>query len=161
MTISRLERNRAAELVRRWRAGQVSNYELEDQWPKAREDYSLEAIGAQLWLLYDDNAEEFLDELGLSNAQREMLERVAMFLNSDCEYLWPQFSIQKGDLSFFQRLLPGANRRIEEQFEEFKKSGRPECWPFICSKQLEEIKFNSCHPRIRGTDRSTETDGRT
>ncbi len=104
--IDRHDRDRAAHLVQQLRDGSVSNFDFEGKWPQGGSDRALNAISSMLWHYYDDLHEHTLTEAhALSGGARDLLDRCALFLLSDLEYLWQRdnfisagFSTPRGSL---------------------------------------------------------------
>ncbi len=79
-------RRRAAQLLRQFRAGSLTNDQLEDRFPTGK-DEAVGEVFRRVWYLYDDLHEHTFVP---SPEAVALLERCADFLDSDAqEYGWP------------------------------------------------------------------------
>lgn len=76
-------RLRAAELLARAKNGQLSNWQLEDLWPEAKNDAALNCILRWVWTLYSDEEESAIN---LSADNMVVADRCIEFLHSDIEF---------------------------------------------------------------------------
>lgn len=84
-------RRQAADLVRRLGEGEISNVELEHNWPRDTTDVALQAIARALWVTYSDLHEHTLTgKYTLNDRGRQLLERCILFLESEEGYNWPK-----------------------------------------------------------------------
>lgn len=83
--IDRHARNKALELIARLSTSELTNWELEDRWPKSKEDPALGCILHWLWTLYDDDESIRMREV-LKEHQLAILERCRRFLESEEEF---------------------------------------------------------------------------
>ena len=155
MSVDYPSREEAINVLSKYILGKISNDVFEDLWPEATEDRALSGIEEQTWVLYDDNKENIFKLNKSRFSVKRLFYRELLFLSSDCEYRWPIFSFRRGNLDFFQRLLPGASRKIELQFEEFKKSGEITYWPFLSRKEYLE-SYTRFHKKVTSRLRAIE-----
>ena len=94
-------------------------------------DPCLDAILEQLWLLYSDDKEVPIGLTTLTPPERQMIERIDAFLQSDRPYEWPVFSFRTGNLSWWCRVLGIGKRERESNRKRFFASGDIEAWPFL------------------------------
>jgi hypothetical protein len=83
--IDRRARLKALDLIAQIPAGAITNWELEDQWPRADQDPALACILRWLWTLYDDDQAVRMIEV-LRQRELAILERCKQFLKSDEEF---------------------------------------------------------------------------
>lgn len=98
----------------------LTNWKLEEQWPKSDSDAALNCILRWLWSIYNDDSEVLVSDI-LSTDSRSVLERIKQFLKSDVE--------------FQERQLSAAEARTE--IHKWGREWRPGCtlpdypeWPF-------------------------------
>ena len=83
--IDREARLRAVDIIERINSERLSNWEIEDAWPKSKCDPALNCILRWIWTLWDDNHKiVFVDTLDRDGLR--ILERCKRFLNSDLEF---------------------------------------------------------------------------
>ena len=87
-------RAQAANLVRKYRDGEISNYQFEESFEplwRLTADRAVKAIGTGIWNTYSDYREHKLaDGRELPEALRSCLDRCVLFLESDLPYMWEQ-----------------------------------------------------------------------
>ena len=83
--IDRAARNEALELLRRLVSDDITNWELEDKWPKSDVDPAINCILRWLWSLYDDDKEISLRGI-LNERELAILERCTVFLEDEQEF---------------------------------------------------------------------------
>ncbi|MDH7794092.1 MULTISPECIES: hypothetical protein [unclassified Beijerinckia] len=89
-TIDRPARDTAASLIRRFRDGEISNDQFENQWPKGSTDPALSALKDMIWQFYDARYEHTLTwRHTLKPDGHEAFTRFACFADSDLPYEWP------------------------------------------------------------------------
>lgn len=136
--IDRASRDRLAEALRRYVSGRITNDELDaveiDCW-----DRGVVAVKEMAWQLYDDLSVHYVGN-GLprhSRARRE-LARWIVFLHSDEEYWWPDYSfIRIVNLPMNVLTLGWWERRERRRLRSFQRAGEFEVWPFLQYAQLE------------------------
>lgn len=95
--IDRNARDRAAELLKRFAAGEIANGEMFRVWPESEDegvtrvaDAIMEQVSIRTGDMFSEATAIFTmtgDE-PLGPGGRERLERFRLFLQSDCEYTW-------------------------------------------------------------------------
>jgi hypothetical protein len=88
--IRREDRNRAAELIRGWLDGTVTNFDFEDRWPESS-DRGVVEIGQQLWSYFDDFPEQRLTVENLDPEIKDLLIRCLDFLQTELPYQYSLF----------------------------------------------------------------------
>jgi hypothetical protein len=135
-------RRRAAQLVRRFGDGEITNDEFEDDWPDSRDDRALRAVGTMLWGSYSDlYPHRLVGKHALAEEGRRLFRRCALFLESDREYEWPRDSftgiggfgpvirVLTLGLSYFaDRWIERGHRRARAELEAAGDFG---VWPFL------------------------------
>jgi hypothetical protein len=133
-------RKKAAEVARRFVAGQISNFEFENEFPSSK-DPAIWAIEDTLWCFYDDFEEHHLKgKWSVPEETKSLMIRWVMFLYSREEYGWPQIScpgVRPIEYGLFGRLFNRHKRQ-----HEFLSSGDIEYWPFITKESYENAKKN-------------------
>ncbi len=143
--IDRKARDKAAELVRRFVRGQISNFEFEGETPNTV-DRGVLAIVHSLWCFYDDFEEHKLSgKRAFPVETKKQLIRWIVFLHTDEEYLWPEISypgVRPTEHGFFSRLF-----KEPEKEREFMKAGDYSVWPFISKDMFNRARKN---PKLLG-----------
>ena len=127
--VDRRARDIAADAVREFMGGSISNREYERRFPTAKRDPALRAIYTNLWFCYSDVSEHTLTgKHALNDKGRALVERCVLFLRSDLEFQWPppKFRLRYGIL----RLL-GLGRIVKRWEEQDMSIGDIEVWPFL------------------------------
>jgi hypothetical protein len=123
-------RKRAAETIRHFVAGQITNKEFIRRYPESQEDPVIWALDDTVWCLYDDIRTHKLSgvEALVPEFKREVA-RWLMFLYSDQEYHWPGIGRPgfRHTPSWLCRVFKFARRR----FERFQAAGDYSVWPFV------------------------------
>jgi hypothetical protein len=140
--IDREARNQAAETIRHYLCGTITNREFERRYPTSKTDPIIRALDDSLWASYEDISTH---QLGGANAvPKHLKDRVArwlVFLYSDHEYQWPRI----GDAGF--RDLPADSwfgnivRRLfawEERSAAFMAYGDYDVWPFLRREEFQD-----------------------
>jgi hypothetical protein len=146
--IKRDARRSAAQLVRRFRECEITNFEFENDWPVSREDLALRAIGTMLWSAYDDHHEHRLEgRHALTDDGRQLFDRCALFLASDHNYEWPEHNFLgiAGLGPWFRVLTLGfswlLDQWIERRHHRFRAmleaAGDFDVWPFLRRRDYE------------------------
>ena len=126
--VDRHARDIAADVVRDFMEGSISNKEYERRYPKSKSDPALWEIYVQIWFFYSDMSKHTLTGKHALNAERRaFLKRCLLFLKSDFEFQWPRqkFRPWYGILRFL-----GLGREMT--------SGDIAVWPFFNAAQHEE-----------------------
>lgn len=87
--IDRRSRDVVAELIRRFRDGQITNEDLITGWPAKSPGPALRAIETMVWPFYDDlRTHRLVGRHALTPEASETLSRYALFLDTDLPYEW-------------------------------------------------------------------------
>jgi hypothetical protein len=139
--VDRDARDRAAQLLRNFISGKITNDAFEDQCP-VTEDRAIDAIWATAWVLYSDTYEHrLIGKHRLTVDMRRICVRWLLFLHNSDEYLWPTIPLPGIDpatrlqAGFWRRLLaPGSSLLAHDVADRFLASGHFPVWPFISTK---------------------------
>jgi hypothetical protein len=140
--IDREARRRAAEAIRHYVCGVITNREFERRYPVSKADPVIHALNDSLWPTYEDI---FTHRLAGGNAAtEEMKGRVArwlVFLYSGEEYRWPRI----GDSGFRDLRADSWLGKVVravfgygERSSSFMARGDYEVWPFLRREEYEE-----------------------
>lgn len=132
-------RKRLALALRRYVSCRITNDNLDDVCVDWRDRGAL-AVQGMAWQLYDDlYTHRATGKHALSRESRRCIARWILFLQSDSEYLWPEYSFYRTAVSPLGNLLTlGYLRRKEEQhWKEFLEAGDFDVWPFLTSAEFE------------------------
>lgn len=122
-------RKKAAEVARRFFAGQISNFEFENQYP-ASKDRAIWAIGSTFWCFYDDLREHKLKgKWAINETTKKLMGRCIVFLHSSEEYKWPEISHPGARPVEYGKISKLLNRHKRQ--DRFLASGDIQFWPFI------------------------------
>lgn len=136
--IDRTARDKAVQLLKALLADGITNYRLEDDWPDRSSDFALKAVAEQLWFCYDDFPEKILTRVSFKPDEIKLIERCIVFLTSEREYEWPQYSFETGNRTVIERLLGLGKQRSAEERERFKAAGEIDAWPFLRLSDCQE-----------------------
>ena len=140
--IDRNARKLAAENVRHFVNGGITNFELEESQPNT-EDKAVLAIYDSLWLFYDDfRTHKLVSEHALPESTKKAMARWLMFLYTDQEYVWPAIAYP-GARPLEHGLLSKILRRPAKE-SSFMRQGSYEFWPFISEQAYLQAKQNPC-----------------
>ena len=90
--VDRKARDSAAELLRQFASGCITNFELENQWPNSK-DPALQAFESTIWCFYDDFKEHALQgPFALASEMKRVVARWIVFLHSNEPYQWPSIA---------------------------------------------------------------------
>lgn len=134
--IHRSSRQQLALALRRYVACRISNDDLADVEVDWR-DRGAVAVQGMAWRLYDDMSKHYATgRHAFSREGRCCIARWILFLRSDLEYMWPEYSfIQTG--SRWDWLTFGRFKRLREKhWREFIEAGDFEVWPFLRKAEL-------------------------
>lgn len=138
--IDREARDKMAEILRHFAAGQLSNFDFEDQVPSTT-DAAVRAIYDTVWCFYDDLEKHYMKgKWAFSDSIKSQVARWSLFLYSNEEYGWPdiRFSgIRPLKHGFISSLLKGP-----EKEQKFMAAGDYSVWPFISVESFEHAKQN-------------------
>ena len=143
--IDPVARDRAAQLLRDFVSGQISNDQFEDNQPPSA-DSAIEAIWKTAWVFYNDSYEHRLvDRHRLTADMRRICARWIIFLHSDVEYAWPEIPLPGIDPAtrieegFWRRLVEtGSGSLRPEIAKQFLAAGHYPVWPFSSVKDYRE-----------------------
>lgn len=133
------DREKAASLIARWLAGDVTNWVFEDEWPEDSEDPAVVDIGRKLWLLYSDYPNRLLQVSNLSTEEIALLNRCLSFVQSDEVY---DTSPYEEAIPWKQNLLAkilGTNERPWETMRLKIDPARQDWWPFRDEAQWRRV----------------------
>jgi hypothetical protein len=136
--IDRTARDKAVQLLKALLGDGITNYRLEDEWPDQSPDFALRAVIEQLWFYYKDFPEKMLTRASFSPDEIKLIERCVVFLTSDREYEWPQYSFATENRTIIERLLGLGKQYSEEEWERFKSAGEIDAWPFLRLSDYQE-----------------------
>jgi hypothetical protein len=113
-------RRKAARLIREFVAGEITNDELDDQWPLGPGDPALNGVFEFVWVHYDDLSTHRFRGNEVSAAN---LLRCAKFLETDLPYVWkrPHWAI-RGIANLLALITLGLANRLWDP--------SPNYWPF-------------------------------
>ena len=135
--INRSSRDKLALAIRRFVSGQIHNDELDEVEVDWR-DRGAVAVKEMSWNLYWDTEQHFAT--GKNKIQREARREIArwiIFLQSDSEYLWPDYSFVQIFNWPMNILTFGMwERRKKRILKEFCEAGDFSSWPFQNSKEV-------------------------
>jgi hypothetical protein len=149
--IDRASRDKLATALRQYVSGRITNDELDDIEVDWR-DRGAVAVKERAWNLYDDTYQHrAVEKHYLPRPAREEIGRWILFLHSDVEYTWPQFSfIQIVNWPMNLLTFGWWEWRKQRRFDEFMSAGDFSVWPFV-AKQDYDTALN--HPRyLAGQD---------
>lgn len=138
--IDRTARDKAAEIVRHFISGQITNFDFENGMPITN-DPAVSAIEDSLWCFYDDFKKHKLAcEWKLPQETKSEMARWIMFLHNNEKYQWPKISypgIRPLKHGLISRLFKGPLRE-----QEFMQAGNYSVWPFIDNESYQHAKQN-------------------
>ncbi len=127
--VDRHARDIAAEALREFMEGSISNREYERRFPRSKEDPALWGIYSWLWFCYSDTREHTLTgKDALTDEGRALIGRCLLFLKSDLEFQWPPTKLH---LWYPLLRLIGLGRVVNRQIEKKMSIGDVEVWPFL------------------------------
>ena len=138
----RKARDKAAELLRHFAAGRITNFDLENRWPSSV-DQAILNMESTIWCFYDDFKEHTLQgPFALAPPMRRALARWIVFLHTDEPYQWPNIAypgIRPLHRSWLTRRLGLVNLATRRE-QRFLKAGAFEVWPFISLQSYENAR---------------------
>lgn len=133
--VDRAKRDAARDVLRGFIDCKLTNDDFFAQFPRSEHDSALQAISANVWMLYSDLRRHKLTGKYAPNAEaRAMLERCVLFLGSGLEFEWPVPTIGLANI------VPNLRRRIKqlmgpspdsEGVQAESKGGDETVWPFF------------------------------
>lgn len=135
--VDRDARDIAAQALREFADGSISNREYERRFPKSKDDPALRSIYTNVWFCYSDTSEHTLNgKHALSKENRAILDRCMLFLKSDLEFQWPATKLR---LWYPLLRLIGLGRIVNRRLEKEMSVGDVDVWPFLKKAQYEQI----------------------
>lgn len=130
--IHRPSRRRLALALRRYVAKRITNNQLDEVDVDWR-DRGAVAVKQMAWRLYDDlYTHRAVGPHALTKEGRRMVARWVVYLMSEEEYLWPEYSFIGVSSSIGSILTFGWWGRVKaRRWNEFTEAGDFEAWPFI------------------------------
>ena len=127
--VDRESRDKAAEVLRRFISGQITNFDFEAKMPLSEDEVIL-AVEDSMWCFYDDfRKHKMKGEWKLPKETVEIMSRWIIFLHTNNEYKWPNFSfagIRPLEHGWLSKL---SGKPIKEQA--FMQTGAYSVWPFF------------------------------
>jgi hypothetical protein len=151
--ISRDSRTRLAEALRHYTSGQISNDDLDDVEVDWR-DRGAVAIQGMAWSLYDDTKYHYVEKrLPRGSSAREIVARWILFLHTDMEYMWPEYSFYQIRMcpdNFVMNFLTFGlwrkeSLRRKKRWEQYLEAGEFDVWPFL---HQSEYQHSLSNPRL-------------
>ena len=143
--VDRAARDEAAQALRRFINGKITNFAFEALCPTTG-DPAIHAIWNTSWLFYDDFKTHRLDgRNGLSMDQRKSCVRWIIFLHNDLEYSWPHLARPGSDPNL--RVRKSVWRGLlgldpfdlsSEEARKFMAAGHYAVWPFISVRDYKQ-----------------------
>jgi hypothetical protein len=135
--IHRESRDRLAEALRRYVSGHITNDDLDDVEVDWR-DRGAVAVKEMAWYLYDDLENHYVENrLPRGSEDRKSVARWIAFLQSDQEYIWPEYSfIEFINWPMNILTLGWWERMKKRRWEQFLEAGDFEVWPFASKEDL-------------------------
>jgi len=135
--VNRHARDIAAQALREFMEGSISNREYERRWPKSKDDPALWGIYANIWYCYSDTSEHTLTgKHALTDEGRAIVGRCLLFLKSDLEFQWPATKLR---LWYPLLRLIGLGRIVNRKVEKEMSIGDVDVWPFLKKAQYEQM----------------------
>jgi hypothetical protein len=138
--VDRSRRSLAAQVLRDFMAGRLTNFDFEEKFPQSGSDRVLAAIAEMVWFTYDDLKTHQLEgEYTLTDVGREVLERCLLFLGTGLEYSGPRGfvapDIPRDDMpGSLERLL---HRLLRRELPTVQSVWNATTWPFKNQEQLD------------------------
>jgi len=138
--IHRQSRDALALAIRRYVSGRITNDDLDDIAVDWR-DRGAAAVKEMAWNLYDDNDNHrAVGKHHLNKSVRREIARWIVFLHSDQEYIWPEYSFIQiwnwpANLLTFGWWERWKSRRLQA----FKEAGDFSVWPFTRRADFVEV----------------------
>jgi hypothetical protein len=137
--IHRASRDALALALRRYVSGQITNDDLDGVDVDWR-DRGAVAVKDMAWSLYDDLHEHRVgNDIPQGSEARRTIARWVVYLHSDTEYLWPEYSfiqIVNWPLNLFT--FGWWERHKARRWQQFLEAGDFEAWPFCARSELQK-----------------------
>lgn len=132
-------RDRLALALRRYVAGRISNDDLDSVAVDWR-DRGAVAVQQMAWRLYDDLQHHYAKgRHAITSEGKRMIARWIVFLHSDREYLWPDYSlIQINNWPLDLLTFGWWERRKSVRRKQFEHAGDFTVWPFLKAPDLDD-----------------------
>lgn len=129
--ICRASRDRLATALRRYVSGRINNDELSDIRVDWR-DRGAVAVQNAAWTLYSDNKQHYATgKHAITKDGKRGIARWVVFLHSDEEYLWPEYSfIQIVNWPMNILTFGWWERQKRRRWAELQRAGEFAAWPF-------------------------------
>ena len=89
--VDRNARDIAADVLRQFMEGSISNQEYERRYPRTKDDPALWEIWVQVWFFYSDvRTHKLTGKHALNKERQAFMERCILFLRSNAEFEWPR-----------------------------------------------------------------------
>lgn len=144
--IHRPSRDRLALALRRYAARRLTNDDLDGTEVDWRDRGAI-AVQQMAWRLYEDTCQHKAQgRHALDRQARRMIARWIVFLHSDREYLWPEYSFI-GIVNWPMNLLTLGwwERRKQARWAQFLEAGEYEAWPF---SSRQDVLHETARPRL-------------
>ena len=130
--ICRQSRDRLALALRRYVTGRISNDDLDGidvDW----RDRGAVAVKQMAWTLYSDTKHHYATgKHAITDVGKRIIARWVIFLHSEEEYLWPEYSfIQIVNWPLNLLTFGWWERRKGRRRNEFEQAGEFSAWPFV------------------------------
>lgn len=128
-------RQAAITILEKLLAAQLTNYELEDNWPPRSSDRIVDELPDILWCNYDDTPKQILTPANFGETGGDFINRIILFLKSDYEYEWPEWN-PPSFRTFVRRLL--GRQTAAQDRQSFAQHGDFNVWPFIRKEDFQK-----------------------
>jgi hypothetical protein len=155
--ICRQSRDRMALALRRYVAGRMSNDDLDGidvDW----RDRGAVAVKQMAWGLYCDLSKHYATgKHAIPDDGKRIIAMWVVFLHSDSEYLWPEYSfIQIVNWPLNLLTFGWWERRKRRRRKQFREAGDFSVWPFLRASDLAEAVGEPRYFAGRGQQRPRE-----
>lgn len=144
MAVDRSARDVAAQLLRDFISGRITNDQFESFCPKTT-DRAIHAIWDTAWTFYDDHhSHKLTGKYRLPRDIQRICVRWILFLHSDQPYEWPDIDLPGIDPAtrikrgLWDSLFSAANDLSAGEVAGFLKAGHYPVWPFISVKDYKQ-----------------------
>lgn len=137
--IHRPSRDALALALRKYVSGQITNDDLDEVEVDWR-DRGAVAVKEMAWSLYDDTyVHRVGGDLPRGSEARTAIARWIVFLHSDVEYLWPEYSfLQVVNWPLNILTLGWWEKHKARKWQQFLEAGDFDVWPFCARTELEK-----------------------